>query len=147
MSLLVQALFFPSRQLQRGVIIGNMRRTAKHQMLEQMGKTGVFRMLIARTDIIDDVQRHHLRTGILVMHQTQAIGETMFVYFSYAVDEDVAKVHHSITVTFVIFTSSSGRSLRSVFTCCILSTTSMPSSTSPNTVYSPSKCGVPPTVV
>ena len=67
--------------------------------------------------------------------------------FSYAVDEDVAKVHHSITVTFVIFTSSSGRSLRSVFTCCILSTTSMPSSTSPNTVYSPSKCGVPPTVV
>ena len=46
-----------------------------------VGKTGVFRMLIACTDIIDDVQRHHLRTGILVMHQTQAIGETMFVYF------------------------------------------------------------------
>ena len=75
------SIVFPSRQLQRGVIIGNMRRTAKHQMLEQMGKTGVFRMLIACTDIIDDVQRHHLRTGILVMHQTQAIGETMFVYF------------------------------------------------------------------
>ena len=74
-------------------------------------------------------------------------GENNACLFSYAVDEDAAKVHHSITVTFVIFTSSSGRSLRSVFTCCILSTTSMPSSTSPNTVYSPSKCGVPPTVV
>lgn len=43
--------------------------------------------------------------------------------------------------------SSVGRSARSVSTFCIASTTSSPSSTSPNTVYSPSRNGVPPITV
>ena len=57
-----------------------MRRTAEHQMLEQMGKAGMLGMLVARTDIVNDVQRHHLRAGILVVYQPQAVGETMLIY-------------------------------------------------------------------
>lgn len=44
------------------------------------------------------------------------------------------------------FTSSSGRSFLSVFTPCMAPTTSSPSMTSPNTVYCPSRCGVPPRI-
>ena len=44
------------------------------------------------------------------------------------------------------FTSSSGRSFLPVFTPCMAPTTSSPSMTSPNTVYCPSRCGVPPRI-
>lgn len=44
------------------------------------------------------------------------------------------------------FTSSSGRSFLSVFMPCMAPTTSSPSMTSPNTVYCPSRCGVPPRI-
>lgn len=131
-----------------------MRRTAEHQMLEQMGKAGMLGMLVARTDIVNDVQCHHLRAGILVVYQPQAVGETMLIYLHTCVTERDSlpkgltqfclSVNHSHLLNLHILFRTS---LRSVFTCCILSTTSMPSTTSPNTVYSPSRCGVPPTVV
>ena len=54
--------------------------------------------------------------------------------------------YHSTTVTFIT-TSVLGRSPVEVSTFCIASTTSSPSSTSPNTVYPPSRKGVPPCVV
>ena len=45
-----------------------------------------------------------------------------------------------------IFTSFTGRSYLSVLTLWIALTIFKPSTTSPNTVYSPSRCGVPPLV-
>ncbi len=51
------------------------------------------------------------------------------------------------TSVFSILMSSQGRSPRCVSTDWIFSTTSSPSVTSPNTVYCPSRCGVPPMVV
>ena len=50
------------------------------------------------------------------------------------------------TTTILISMSSTGLSPRPVAVLCIISTTSRPSSTSPNTVYWPSRWGVPPTV-
>ena len=73
-------IIFYTRQLQRRIVIGNMRRTTKHQMLEQMGKAGMRGMLVARTDIVNVVQRHHQRAVILVVYQPQAVGETMLIY-------------------------------------------------------------------
>lgn len=55
------------------------------------------------------------------------------------------KTVQSITLT-LISMSSMGRSPRPVAVPCIISTTSRPCSTSPNTVYWPSRWGVPPTV-
>ncbi len=101
-------------------------------------KTDYLRGLYKTTYLRDVIERNHLRTGVLRMNQSQTIIQNMPV--------DLQHIY-SITETLIIFTSSSGRSLRSVFTCWILSTMSMPSTTSPKTVYSPSRCGVPPTVV
>lgn len=53
--------------------------------------------------------------------------------------------NHSMTVI-LISMSSTGLSARPVAALCIILTTSRPSSTSPNTVYWPSRWGVPPTV-
>ena len=69
----------PARLLQGGVIVGDMHRPAEHQVLEQMGETGMVRMLVARADIIDDVQRHHLRGGVFVVHQPQAVVQYVLV--------------------------------------------------------------------
>ena len=55
--------------------------------------------------------------------------------------------NYSSTTTSFITTSVLGRSPIEVSTFCITSTTSKPSSTSPNTVYPPSRKGVPPCVV
>ena len=52
---------------------------------------------------------------------------------------------YSSKIRTVIFTSVRGRSCLSVGRVAILSMTSKPSMTSPNTVYSPSKWGHPPT--
>ena len=72
-------IVFAARQLQRSVIVGNMHGTAEHQVFEQMGKPRVLGMLVAGADIIHDVQRHHLRAGVLAMHQPQAVGEPMYL--------------------------------------------------------------------
>lgn len=137
MSLLVQALFslLPIVAEHHNRVYSQNRQTSGAQ---KMGKPGMLRVFISSSHIIENIERNHLRTGVLRMNQSQTIIQNMPV--------DLQHIY-SITETLIIFTSSSGRSLRSVFTCWILSTMSMPSTTSPKTVYSPSRCGVPPTVV
>ena len=71
---------FASRPLQRSVIIGDMHRTAEHQMLEQMGKACMFGMLVTRPDVIDDVQGNHLRAAVFVVDQTQTVFQCLLVY-------------------------------------------------------------------
>ena len=66
-------------QLQRRVVIGNMYRTAEHQMLEQVGKARMFGVLVAGTYVVDDVQRNHLRAGIFVVHQPQTVVQCFFI--------------------------------------------------------------------
>ncbi len=69
-----------ARRLQRGVIVGYIRRTAEHQMLEQMGKPGMFGMFVTGSHIVDDVQGNHLRTAVFAVHQPQSVREAMFIY-------------------------------------------------------------------
>ncbi len=57
----------------------------------------------------------------------------------------VLATYYSITII-LISMSSTGLSARPVAVPCIISTTSRPSSTSPNIVYWPSRWGVPPIV-
>ena len=49
-------------------------------MFKQMGKAGMFGIFVPGTYIIDDVQCHHLSTEILVMHQSQTVIKTVFIY-------------------------------------------------------------------
>ena len=62
-----------TRQLERHVIVGDVQGASEHEVFEEVGKAGVPGMLVACTDIVNDVQRHHLRAGILVVHQFQAV--------------------------------------------------------------------------
>ena len=71
----------PSRPLQGGVVVGDVRRASEHQVLEEVGETGVVGMLVAGADIIDDVQGDHLRAAVLVVYQAQTVGKGMLVYF------------------------------------------------------------------
>lgn len=136
MSLLVQALFslLPIVTEHHNRVYSQNRQTSGAQRWANPYAP----VFISGSHIIENIERNHLRTGVLRMNQSQTIIQNMPV--------DLQHIY-SITETLIIFTSSSGRSLRSVFTCWILSTMSMPSTTSPKTVYSPSRCGVPPTVV
>lgn len=124
------------RQLKRSIVIGDIHRSAKHQVFEQMREACMLRMLVARTHIIDDIQRNHLRTGIFVMHQPQTIVQRMPV-----------DLEHSPFPALYLFQYFHFDNLHILFGTVVaiglhfldLSTTSMPSSTSPNTVYSPSR--------
>ena len=73
-------IVFATCRLQRSIIVGYIHRTAKHQMFEQMGKASMFGMFVPGTYIINDVQCYHLSTEILVMHQSQTVIKTIFIY-------------------------------------------------------------------
>ena len=137
--------YSPHLPVARSIIIRNMHRTSEHQMLEQMGKARMPGMFVTSTHVINNIQRQPSACWCPLCAPTAEPLSNIFLFIFIKWND---RLHHqSITVTFLITTSSSGRSLRSVLTFCILSTISIPSSTSPNTVYAPSKCGVPPTVV
>ena len=72
---------FTTCLLQRSVIIGNMHRTAEHQMLEQMGKARMLGMFVTGTHVINNIQGNHLCAGVLIVHQPQAVGKAILIYF------------------------------------------------------------------
>ena len=73
-------IILPTCQLQRSVIIRNMHRTSKHQMLKQMGKARMLGMLVTGTYVINNIQGNHLRAGIFIVHQPQTVVKYLFVY-------------------------------------------------------------------
>ena len=132
-----------------------MRRTAEHQMLETNGQSRYARD--ARR-----AHRHRKRCSVppsacwypRSVPAARPLGETMLIYLHTCVTgrdslpkgltQFCLSVNHSHLLNLHIL-------FRTVAAVCLyllyLIYTSMPSTTSPNTVYSPSRCGVPPTVV
>ena len=106
------------------IIIGHVYRATEHQVLKQMGKACMCRVFIAGTYIVKYVQSNHLCRVIFIMYDAQSVGKRMSVYLN----------HFSNTSALSIRIFVTGRSARPVFAFPILSTTSMPSVTSPNTV-------------
>ena len=98
-------------------------RAAEHQMLEQMRYAGEPARLVARPGIIEHVDSHHDCRRVVVVYHTQTVGQRV-----------TPELYHLSTFIEIILTSSTGRSEASVSTFSILSITSMPSITSPNTV-------------
>ena len=79
---------FPSGVLDRRVIVGDIYRTAEHQVFEQMGKACMFGGLVARAYIVQDVERHHLGGIILIVHNAQPVAQCIMVYL-YHINEEL----------------------------------------------------------
>ena len=114
--------------LQGPVKVGSIARTCEHEVLHEMGQTGARLVLVTTAHVVKQVDTHHARRAIVMMQQGEAVGQL--------IDVDV---DHSTIVAFMIFTSCLGRLAALVSTCWIRSTTSMPSITSPKTVYCASR--------
>ena len=61
--------------LERRVEVGDMDRTAEHEMLEEMGKASATGRLVFRPYIVQQVQRRHASRGVVVVYDAQTIGQ------------------------------------------------------------------------
>src|SRR5688500_5867786 len=67
-------IILPAGHLQWLIITGNIHRTSKHQVFEQMSKPCSFRILIPGTYIIQDIHHRHWCAQVLVNNDTKTVG-------------------------------------------------------------------------
>ena len=56
-----------------GVVVGDVHRTSKHQMLEEVGKARMVGVLIACSHIVEHVQSHHLCILVFGMDDAESV--------------------------------------------------------------------------
>jgi hypothetical protein len=69
---------FSSGHLKWFIIVGDIDRAPKHQVLKQMGKACFAGILISCTYIIHDIHHRHGSRSVLVDNNSQAIGKGKF---------------------------------------------------------------------
>ncbi len=124
---------FSSCAFELGVEGRDIDRSAEHEVLEQVCHAGELSVFIARADVVQHIDGSHGCGRVIRMHHTQAVGKRVALHWY------VVAVHSLRTFIDSIRMSVLGRSALSVCAFSILSTVSMPSITSPNTVYAPSR--------
>ena len=53
-------------------------------MFGEMSQTGVMRFLVSRSHVVEHVQRHHLRGGVVIVQQSETVREHMPVDTNHA---------------------------------------------------------------
>ncbi len=101
----------------------------------------------ARTHIVHHIYGCHGSACVVAVYDTQAVVKREADGFAHSAGRRFQACGYSTIFILRMRTSWRGRSCGPVGTFSMLSTTFIPLTTSPNTVYWPSRCGVPPTVL
>ena len=76
-------IVFSTGALHVSIIVWNVYRATEHQVLEEVGKAGVFGVLVACSHVVKYVQRYHLCIGIFAVYDAQAVFEGFAIDFNH----------------------------------------------------------------